>query len=43
MLASRKAYKESYEEFVRDFMAWWEEQLSKRGGKGIDQSEDNKG
>ncbi len=40
MLVSRKANMESYEEFVRDFMEWWEEQLSKRDGKMIDQPED---
>jgi len=40
MLAPRKARVESYEEFVRDFMVWWEEQLSKRNGRLIDRSED---
>lgn len=40
MLVPRKARVESYEEFVRDFMVWWEEQLSKRNGKVTGQPKD---
>ena len=40
MLVPRKARVESYEEFVRDFMVWWEEQLSKRNGKVMGQPKD---
>lgn len=40
MLVPRKATTGSYEEFVRNFMEWWEEQISKRNGRLIERSED---